>query len=89
MSEQTYTLLVKDKWTDVMVEFYENRMLGKNGHVNKEGNDIISDETIEDEVGHDHTTHVGFIKQNNVSSSVDASMAKVVGNVDAGPSSFV
>lgn len=88
-SEQPFDNLVKEGWTDEMVVFYESRMLEKNGNGNKEGNEFRSVEAMVEEVGQDCTAHAGFITQNNVSSPADAAMAKDLGNVDAGPSSFI
>ncbi|PWA45578.1 hypothetical protein CTI12_AA513710 [Artemisia annua] len=75
VSEQPFTSLIKESWTEDMIEFYENRFLGNIGSGNMEDNVSKSDEVMVDEVGNDTTAHASFIIQNNASSSADAAMA--------------
>nr|GEW90266.1 hypothetical protein [Tanacetum cinerariifolium] len=77
------TIDVKESCTDEMVEFYQQR-IAENGHDRDVvGKDINFEGSMKDEVDRDDSTHVVFMTQNNVSSSVDAAMACTLDKVSA------
>nr|GEX40917.1 hypothetical protein [Tanacetum cinerariifolium] len=69
-----------ERWTDEIVEFYQQRIAENGYDGDVVGKNIDFEGSIEDEVGRDDSAHAVFMTQNNVSSSVDAAMACTSGD---------
>ncbi|PWA35896.1 zinc knuckle CX2CX4HX4C [Artemisia annua] len=75
-SGKPFSDAVKEGWTDVMIDFYKDRMT-QNG---KDKNNVNN---LEDEMGNDNSAQDDFIAQNIVSNAVDTAMADMLGNENA------
>ena len=89
LSGKPFTEAMKQGWSDDMVEFYMDRITKMDEGMNKEGDVLKTDVVMDEEVGNDNSAHAEFITQNIVSNAVDAAMANMVNNDNAGPSSFI
>ncbi|GJV21624.1 hypothetical protein Tco_1370644 [Tanacetum coccineum] len=83
LSEKPLDDKIIECWTDEMIEFYEASVGMNEQNINEKNKKIKVSKAMDDEVGKDLSAHAGFMTQNVVSNTVDASMENMVNNDDA------